>query len=424
MLIILLISVVATAQNLDEDMLIQRFRKNNALDSLQGIPQKSASDLRKIIEMRKELVSIDNALLRNYISEGKVDSRKSRLRMLIQENNRLKEQYHSLRVGMSIVYIVAAVLLLVAVMMTVFFFRKRNQWNEEKVLREMYQQTIEETESQNQRQEDGANELVEELKHEVGSYKEELSKASLFLVELRNEKIKLENELEDTKEENANLKKEHNKIEKKLRSMEEAGNEAFDKLRKAKEEAEEKFNELFKQYDIVSKRYDQEKGRNTDYEERIRKEQNERQTVRQDLLNYIESKNEEIQQIKKSNVRKERELREIKEALQFLINDLGLMDSSLSKHIRFDMDDKDSITKGIRDMVKSKNDEMALIRKEKETLAEEKNALAMKIDILDRKLKTMDNELQDKSSMLSSEFQKRQALEQQLHEMLNHLKGL
>jgi predicted nucleic acid-binding Zn-ribbon protein len=236
------------AQDIDEDILLQRFRQNKKLDSLQNIEQKSAADKDEIVTLKETLLDIDNRLLRNYINEGTIDSRRSRLRMLLNENNRLKAQQDSLRSLTRTMYIVIAVFILALLTMGYFLYHTWHKWRTEQQARQEIQKTYEADQSRYHQIEDNENELVDELKSELGSYKEELSKASRFLVNLRNEKIKLENELEELKEVHNKLKKDHRQVATKLDKLQNKGDEAFEKLKNEKEEAEDKFNDLYKRY--------------------------------------------------------------------------------------------------------------------------------------------------------------------------------
>ncbi len=421
---LMILSSASMAQDLDEDLLLQRFRKNKTLDSLQSLPGKSAEQQVWINTLRLEILEIDNRLLRDYINEGTIDSRRSRLKMLISENNRLQDEQARLNKFLMTMYVVGGVLVLAIIISLVFFFRSRRELREHQDALRTLEDTYRDKEARYQDHENTENELVEELKNEVGSYREELSKASRFLVELRNEKIAVENELEDLKEANARMKKDLDKAQKKLSKLEDNDNEAFDKLTREKQEAEQKFNDLYHQYEQAGSNAESYRKKLAEYEELVRKEKQERETVRQDLLSWIESKNEEIQQIKKTNIRKEKEIREMREALSALLKDIYEKDQTLSQHLNLDVNDKDSVVKNIRHLLQSKNDEIALERRDKSTLQEEKSELQMKVDTLERKIKEQKQEMEEKSELLDSEFSKRQKLEQQLHQMLNNLKNL
>lgn len=423
-LFLVIISSASMAQDLGEDLLLKRFRKNKTLDSLQGLSGKSAKQRTWVNTLRLEILEIDNRLLRDYINEGTIDSRKSRLKMLINENNRLQDEQARLDKFLLTMYIVGGVLVLAIIISLVFFFRSRRELREHQEALHTLEDTYRDKEARYHDHENSENELVEELKNEVGSYREELSKASRFLVELRNEKIAVENNLEDLKESNARMKKDLDKAQKKLSKLEDTDNEAFEKLTREKQEAEHKFNDLYQQYEQAGSNAENYRKRLAEYEELVRKEKQERETVRQDLLSWIESKNEEIQQIKKANVRKEKEIREMREALSALLKDIYDKDQTLSQHLNLDVNDKDSVVKNIRQLLQSKNDEIALERRDKSTLQEEKSELQMKVDTLDRKIKEQKQEVEEKSELLDSEFSKRQKLEQQLHQMLSNLKNL
>lgn len=410
------------SQDMEEDMLLKRFRINKTLDSLQHISKPSAAERERIVSLKESLINIDNQLLRDYINEGTIDSRTSRLRMLLNENNRLKGEQEQFRKLTRTMYIILAVFLLASGVLGYLVFVLRRRWLTEQQARLEIQETYNADRSRYHQIEDKENELVDELKSELGSYKEELSKASRFLVNLRNEKIKLENELEELKEVHNKLKKDHRQVTTKLDKLRNKGDEDFEQLKSEKEEAEQKFNDLYKRYQELSSNEEAYKKQVREYEELLNKEKQERETVRQDLLGWIESKNDEIQQIKKARVRKERELRDIKEALAQFLKDVN-KDQTLSRHLNLDMEDKDSIVNNIRALIQNKEDDLALTRKEKAALEEERDDLKMQVASLERTIQEARQDAEEKNELLNTEFSKRQKLEQQLHQMLNNLKN-
>ncbi|MDZ7776968.1 MAG: hypothetical protein U5L09_15825 [Bacteroidales bacterium] len=124
------------AQDIDEDILLQRFRQNKKLDSLQNMEQKSAADKDEIATLKETLLDIDNQLFRNYINEGTIDSRRSRLRMLLNENNRLKAQQDSLRSLTRTMYIVIAVFILALLTVGYLLYHTWHKWRTEQQARQ------------------------------------------------------------------------------------------------------------------------------------------------------------------------------------------------------------------------------------------------------------------------------------------------
>lgn len=426
-IIIFLFAVVfvfpAGSQEFDEDILIKRFRKNKALDSLERITDKTAPQQNRIAELRRELVDIDNRLFRSYINENTIESRESRLRLLMQENNRLKDTRDNLSKTANALYLISAIFLVALGVLVYFLIVYYRRWQHEEKNRQALQQTYEADQTRYYQIEDSENEMVEDLKNELSGYKEELSKASRFIVELRNEKINKENDLEELREQHNKLQKDHKKAIDKLSKLENQNDEDFERLKNQKDEAEEKYNELYKKYQQNFQEQEKTATRLKEYEDLVQKEKTERETVRQDLLSWIEQKNEEIQQIKKARVRKERELRDIKEALSSFLKDIRQKNETLTEHLNLDLDDKDSIVSNIKALLANKDDDLALTRREKESLEVEKDELQVRLVSLENKLKEAKQDAEEKNELLNDEFSKRQKMEKQLHDMLNHLKG-
>lgn len=426
-IIIFLFAVVfvfpAGAQEFDEDILIQRFRKNKALDSLERITDKTAQQQDRIAKLRRELVDIDNRLFTNYINENTIESRESRLRLLMHENNRLKDTRDSLSQTANALYLISAIFLVALGVLVYFLIVYYRRWQHEEKNRQALQQAYEADQTRYYQIEDSENELVEDLKNELSGYKEELSKASRFVVRLRNEKVIKENELEELREQHNKLKKDHKKAENKLSKLENQNDEAFEKLKNQKDEAEEKYNELYKSYQQDFKELEKTANRLKEYEDMMKQEETERDTTRQDLLSQIEHENEEMQQFKKAHDRKERELREVKEALTSFLKDLRQKNGKQTVDMNLDLDDKDSIVKNIKALLANKDDDLALTRREKQSLEEEKADLQERLASLEKSLNEAKQDAEEKNELLNTEFSKRQKMEKQLHDMLNHLKG-
>ncbi|MCF8338890.1 MAG: hypothetical protein K9I74_13020 [Bacteroidales bacterium] len=402
-----------------ESTVLERYRLYRTYDSLRQLPEESRS-AEEIKQTRQKLKELDRFLPGTYIPAG--DTNISR-QLLIKENNRIKaenEQYHS---RMIYLYIGGGLLLLLAIIFVTLFVVNYRKYRLSKSEVKKLNNIIDENRERNKKEEDNEDNVVEELRREIKNYKDELTKASDFIVNLRNEKIRLDSDLEEYKAELNTLRDKKNKLEKKAQTSDQENQKNFDELNRQKQEAEENYNRLYQDYQKLEKEHREMKEKIQSVDENIRKEQRERETVREELMGWIESKNEEIQSMKKSKVKNERNLKELRETISSLLKKELNLDNPLSKRANLDMNDHENMGNNLKTVMKNKDDEIAMLQKEKEDLNSDKKSLENRIEELEQDLKSMKNDLSDKDELLSEEFKKRRDLEDQLQNMLKNLKN-
>lgn len=411
------------SQNGVEATVLERYRLYRTWDSLQKIEENTPGRAEKLKTIRQQIDELDRFLPGSYAAD--VDTAQgSRLKVLIRENNQLREQNEALQQFMPLLIIGFAITLLLFVLFLVLFIKKHTRHKGAQSEIEKLNKVIANNQQRYQEAEDNEDNVVDELRNEINNYKTELSKASDYIVNLRNEKIRIESDLEEYKAELSNIKEKKQALDKKLSQSEDKINQKFDKLSREKKEAEENYNQLYADYQKIEKEHREFKEKAKSFELNIQKEQQERETVRQELMGWIESKNEEIQSIRKSKVRSERNLKEIRDVVSEILRSEQSNGNPFSQRVNRETNDAGSITGNLKKLLKNKNDAVAMLRKERDDKQHEADQLHEKVKELEKSVKEMKDEMNDKDEMLTTELKKRRKLEEQLQSMLKNLKNL
>jgi hypothetical protein len=416
-------NLLSAGQKFEKDILIQRFNFYKELDSLNQIKNKSAHDLAREEMLENKIVLLDNQLLRDYLNTNSIEGRKSKLRVLMDENNRLNQLSEHQKTYLQVAYVVGSLLLIGLITFLILYFQSLASKRAVVDKFNKLHHSLDSHEYKKHEMEADENELIESLQAELFNYKDELTKATDFIVSLRNEKIAAENALADTQEKMAVQEKNIKKYQKENEHLKQSENENYEKIMKQKTDAEERYNLLFEQFSKMEKEWQNWQDIRSKLQEGIEKEKQARETIRQEFQQWVEVKNKEVETLQKKLNRSERELQDLKRNLSALLQEQVHQDKALSQKFSADFDNKENILAGIKKVLKSKDDMLALSEKEKKRLKTEREDLNFKIEHNEYMVDKLHKELENHKVITQREIEKRKKLESQLHNMLNNLKG-
>jgi len=410
-------SLISYSQEIDESILLQRFKRFNEYDSL--LKAKNV-DSTAITKKQFDIIAIDNKILSNYIVSKDLEGNKSRINLLINEVNKLNDLLYTKSERLLLFYMVAAFFILAFATFLILYIRISKRYDKDKIEFEKYRDEMEEQKDDFENNEIQEDNYVDEFQSAISDYKKELRKASEFIVSLRTDKINAENECIEQKEHINNLQKKHDMLLKKMQEKQKEDNSLYQQLSQDKQIAEEKYNALYSEYKTVLKKLEsQEKYFSTSIES-LTKQKDDSEAVRKELLEWIEVKNADMKRIIEEKRDYEHQLLSLrKEIISFLNNQSG--QGMLSKNITNDIDSS-SLVAELQSKIKNHENNIAEIKQQMQEISDNNNYLNQKYHNVQQLLKEKEELLQNNKKLLQQEYEKRMQIEKDLSVILSKFK--
>jgi predicted nucleic acid-binding Zn-ribbon protein len=429
----MLVSFASISQIEGRNLLIERY---SAFDSLDMVRQESEDstymDMKNLLDAQQKVIDVDNQIISSLIEDQDGFVAKSKDGLLFDQNRKQKKALEVKATTITNLYIILAVLILLLLVIGYLYFQKVYSYKEFTrefhSIKEKYQHDfveLEELRSKMNSLDTDETELINELDSNIEHYRKELEKAGKFINDLRNEKILAESELEEIKLQVGNLHAENTRLSEELSIEKNKDNSIVQKFEKERQRSEDNFNELHAQTRRLKEERENLKLELAEAIRIIGKEKEDKETVKKELLGWIENKKDAYDLLEKKQNEKLQQIKTLRFELNTYIAERSDLQQKLEEARNLVNDAERVKQEEHADLIKKVEDssrELTRIVNELEKMKNENSDLSYQLELSNRSKKTLEENTRLHEMAMRREIEKRKKLEDQLSNILNNLK--
>ncbi|MEA3505198.1 MAG: hypothetical protein U9R32_08385, partial [Bacteroidota bacterium] len=169
--VLIVFSLSSFCQQIDENILLKRFRAYHEYDSVSGIV---GVDSVMLYAKQKEIIEIDNKIFGDYIVSKDLEGKKSRVNILIDQVNTLDEELFYKSERLLLLYMISAFFIIGFGVFLFLYLQLSKKFSRTYDEFERYRDDIEFQKESFDSREDLNDEHVEEFQSALSNYKQEL----------------------------------------------------------------------------------------------------------------------------------------------------------------------------------------------------------------------------------------------------------
>ncbi len=421
-------SFFAQSQTDERRLLIERSRAHHKIDSAKSVyDNSSVEELQQMLEFQNNIIQIDNKIFENKDGSYKIEKGN----ILFDENIRRQKELAKKQQKIRYLYGVTFLLLVLLIIAVYLLLQRYKRCKESETAlnntKKRYQADFMELETLRNKLnnlDSSETNLIKELDANIENYRTELEKAGKLIDVLRKDKQALEKNNEKQNIEIERLNDDISILETKIDTLRDKDDAKLTALKKEKQRAEDNFNELHAQSRKLKDERDKLKNELAEAIRLIGKEKEDKETVKKELLGWIEAKKDDFSKLESQQNDK---LKQIK-TLRFELNtymaekmDLQKKLDAANKTIQDAVDKEDNERQTLIDHAEHLNKQLIKLRADFDKIATENSDISYQLEISKRTRRNLEETARLHEEAMNREVEKRKKLETQLANILNNL---